>query len=86
LSGGGGGLWMEKMKGERLSDLRVEEALATGASVLATSCPYCITMFEDSVRTLNADDKIKVKDVSELFLESMDINIDESAADTCSVS
>ena len=84
--GGGGGLWMEKLKGERLSDLRVEEALATGASVLATSCPYCITMFEDSVRTLNADDKIKVKDVSELFLESMDINIDESAADTCSVS
>jgi Fe-S oxidoreductase len=84
--GGGGGLWMEKLKGERLSDLRVEEALATGASVLATSCPYCITMFEDSIRTLNADDKIKVKDVSELFLESLDINIDESAADTCSVS
>ncbi len=77
---------MEKLKGERLSDLRVEEALATGASVLATSCPYCITMFEDSIRTLNADDKIKVKDVSELFLESLDINIDESAADTCSVS
>jgi len=83
--GGGGGLWMEKLKGERLSDLRIEEALATGASVLATSCPYCITMFEDSIRTLNADDKIKVKDVSELFLESLDLSIDESAADTCSV-
>jgi Fe-S oxidoreductase len=84
--GGGGGLWMEKLKGERLSDLRIEEALSTGASVLATSCPYCITMFEDSIRTLNADDKIKVKDVSELFLESLDINIDEPAVDTCSVS
>ena len=43
-------------------------------------------MFEDSIRTLNADDKIKVKDVSELFLESLDISIDESAAETCSVS
>jgi Fe-S oxidoreductase len=84
--GGGGGLWMEKLKGERLSDLRIEEALATGASILATACPYCITMFEDSIRTLNADDKIKVKDVSELFLESMEINIDEPAVDTCSVS
>jgi Fe-S oxidoreductase len=84
--GGGGGLWMEKLKGERLSDLRIEEALATGASILATACPYCITMFEDSIRTLNADDKIKVKDVSELFLESMGINIDEPAVDTCSVS
>ena len=84
--GGGGGLWMEKLKGERLSDLRIEEALATGASILATACPYCITMFEDSIRTLNADDQIKVKDVTELFLESLDINIDEQTVDTCEVS
>jgi Fe-S oxidoreductase len=81
--GGGGGLWMEKAKGERLSDLRIEEALATGATVLATACPYCITMFEDSVRTLNADDKIKIKDVAELLLESLDINVDEPVGDVC---
>ncbi|PKN08151.1 MAG: cyclic nucleotide-binding protein [Deltaproteobacteria bacterium HGW-Deltaproteobacteria-7] len=78
--GGGGGLWMEKLKGERLSDLRIEEALETGASVLATACPYCITMFEDSVRTLNVDDRIKIKDVTELFLESLDVNIEELMA------
>jgi len=81
--GGGGGLWMEKSKGERLSDLRIEEALATGATVLATSCPYCITMFEDSIRTLNVDDRIKVKDVTELLLESMDLSIDEPLAAAC---
>lgn len=83
--GGGGGLWMEKLKGERLSDLRIEQALATGASVLATACPYCIVMFEDSIRTLNVDDKIKVKDVSELLLESLDINIDELFVDVCAI-
>lgn len=83
--GGGGGLWMEKMKGERLSDLRIEEALATGAQVLATACPYCITMFEDSVRTLNVDEQMKIKDVTELFLESLEINIDEPIIDTCSI-
>jgi Fe-S oxidoreductase len=83
--GGGGGLWMEKLKGERLSDLRIEEALATGASVLATACPYCITMFEDSVRTLNVDDRLKIKDVTELFLESLQINIDEPVVAACSV-
>jgi Fe-S oxidoreductase len=82
--GGGGGLWMEKLKGERLSDLRIEEALSTGASILATSCPYCITMFEDSIRTLNADDKIRVKDVTELVLESLDISIDEPVVEACS--
>jgi Fe-S oxidoreductase len=70
--GGGGGLWMERAKGERLSDLRVEEALSTGATVLATSCPYCIAMLEDSVRTLNADDRIKIKDVTELVCQSLE--------------
>lgn len=83
--GGGGGLWMEKAKGERLSDLRIEDAMATGATVLATSCPYCITMFEDSSRTLNVDEQIKIKDVTELLLESLDINIDEPVVDTCAL-
>ncbi|MDD5206597.1 MAG: (Fe-S)-binding protein, partial [Desulfobacterales bacterium] len=69
--GGGGGLWMERAKGERLSDLRVEEALTTGASVLATACPYCIAMLEDSVRTLNVEDRIQVKDLTELVYESI---------------
>lgn len=78
--GGGGGLWMEKLKGERLSDLRIEEAMATGATVLATSCPYCITMFEDSSRTLNVDEQIKIKDVTELFLESLGVNMDDLMA------
>jgi len=70
--GGGGGLWMERAKGERLSDLRVEEAMGKEASVLSTACPYCIAMLEDSVRTLNADESIKVKDVSELVFDSLE--------------
>jgi len=83
--GGGGGLWTEKAKGERLSDLRIEEAMGTGAAVLATACPYCITMFEDSARTLNADGQVQIRDVTELLLESLEINIDEPVADTCAL-
>ncbi|MBN1828976.1 MAG: (Fe-S)-binding protein [Deltaproteobacteria bacterium] len=70
--GGGGGLWTEREKGERLSDLRIEEALGTGASVIATACPYCISMLEDSVKTANADDKIQVKDLVELVVTSLE--------------
>jgi Fe-S oxidoreductase len=70
--GGGGGLWVERAKGERLSDLRVEEAMGKEASILSTSCPYCIAMLEDSVRTMNADENIKVKDLAELVLESLE--------------
>ncbi len=50
--GGGGRIWMETPKGERFSDLRLEQAMEVGAEVLVTSCPYCIANFEDSRLTL----------------------------------
>jgi Fe-S oxidoreductase len=67
--GGGGRVWMETQKGERFSDLRMEQALGVGAEVLVTACPYCITMFEDSRLTLNVTEKIEVKDITEIIQE-----------------
>jgi Fe-S oxidoreductase len=67
--GGGGRVWMETQKGERFSDLRMEQAIGVGAEVMVTSCPYCITMFEDSRLTLNATEKIEVKDITEIVQE-----------------
>jgi Fe-S oxidoreductase len=64
--GGGGGVWMETTKGERFSDLRLDQARAAGAEVLVTACPYCITMFEDSRLTLELEDKIEIKDITEV--------------------
>lgn len=69
--GGGGRIWMETPKGERFSDLRVEQAVAAGAEVLATSCPYCITNFEDSRVVLNYEEVIEVKDITEILQESI---------------
>jgi Fe-S oxidoreductase len=67
--GGGGRIWMETEKGERFSDLRVEQVRAIGAEVLATACPYCISMFEDSRLTLELEDKIEIKDITEIIQE-----------------
>ncbi len=67
--GGGGRVWMETPKGERFSDLRVEQARAIGAEVLATACPYCISMFEDSRLTLDVEDSIEIKDITEIVRE-----------------
>jgi Fe-S oxidoreductase len=67
--GGGGRVWMETVKGERFSDLRMEQAIGVGAEVLVTACPYCITMFEDSRLTLNVTEKIEVKDITEIVQE-----------------
>jgi Fe-S oxidoreductase len=60
---------METVKGERFSDLRMEQALGVGAEVLVTACPYCITMFEDSRLTLDVTEKIEVKDITEIVQE-----------------
>ena len=67
--GGGGRIWMETPKGERFSDIRLEQAVETGAQVLATSCPYCITNFEDSRLTMKYDDKLEIKDITEIVQE-----------------
>ena len=67
--GGGGRIWMETPKGERFSDLRLEQAIGVGAEVLVTSCPYCIANFEDSRLTLNVAEKIEVKDITEILQE-----------------
>jgi Fe-S oxidoreductase len=67
--GGGGRIWMETPKGERFSDLRVEQAIAAGADVLVTSCPYCITNFEDSRMNLKDSEVLEIMDITEIFQE-----------------
>jgi len=67
--GGGGRIWMETQKGERFSELRLQQALDIGAEVLATACPYCITMFEDSRLTLDLTERLEVKDITEIIQE-----------------
>ncbi len=73
--GGGGGMWLDtfyKAKGaDRLSDRRVAEAAETGADVLAVSCPYEVPRFEDSLKVLGYDDRMVVRDVTELVAEAM---------------
>jgi len=71
--GGGcsGRVWMETKKGERFSDLRIEQAVETGASILAISCPYCMLNFEDSLLTLDKGDIIEVKDIAQLVEEAI---------------
>jgi Fe-S oxidoreductase len=69
--GGGGRIWMETQKGERFSELRLAQVLEVGAEVLATACPYCITMFEDSRLTLDLSERLEVKDLTEIIQEAL---------------
>jgi Fe-S oxidoreductase len=62
---GGGRMWMETDPGMRFSDLRVREALDTGADLMATACPFCLTCLEDSVKG-DPTCGLAVKDVAEI--------------------
>jgi Fe-S oxidoreductase len=65
--GGGGRIWMDTPKEERFSDIRLEQANEVGAQILATSCPYCITNFEESRLNLEYDDVLEIKDITEII-------------------
>jgi Fe-S oxidoreductase len=70
--GGGGRVWMEEKIGKRINNTRVEEALSTGADALAAACPFCITMFEDGIKGVGAQDHFGVEDIAEILARALD--------------
>jgi Fe-S oxidoreductase len=69
--GGGGRIWMDTPQEERFSDIRLKQAEAVGAQILATSCPYCITNFEESRLNLEYDEFLEIKDITEIINEML---------------
>lgn len=68
--GGGGRMWYE-LPGQRLSEIRVRDALEVGAEIIATACPFCMLTIEDSIKTMGVEDNVIVKDIAELILEAL---------------
>ena len=69
--GGGGRVWMEEHEGRRVNHLRVEQAMEVQTEILASACPFCLTMFEDGVRGKGVEESIATKDVAELVVENL---------------
>jgi len=80
--GGGGGPWKKYPGDKRFGVVRIREAVNTGSDVIATACPYCIRMLNDAVTELGVQDKIKVQDVTELLLISIDFSDQTGKTDT----
>lgn len=66
---GGGRIWLETPRSERFANIRMQQALAVGAQVLATACPYCISQFEDTRLSLADSEVIQIKDITEILQE-----------------
>ena len=69
---GGGRMWMEEHQGSRINLNRVEEALAERPDTVCVSCPYCMTMFEDGLKDLQAG-QVMVKDIAEVMAEGLHV-------------
>jgi len=67
---GGAHMWLEEAADQRVNVRRVEEVIEAKVDVVATACPYCLTMFEDALTTKGVEETIKVKDISELVVEA----------------
>ncbi len=70
--GGGGRAWMEETEGRRVNQVRVEQAMAVNPEVLASACPFCLTMFEDGVKAKDVGDRIKTRDIAELLADGLE--------------
>ena len=68
---GGARMWMEETTGTKVNDTRAVELIGTGASRVATACPFCYIMMDDGVKAQGRDDVI-VQDISMHLLEAIE--------------
>jgi Fe-S oxidoreductase/nitrate reductase gamma subunit len=70
---GGARMWMEETIGKKVNDERAQEAIATGATRVATACPFCYIMLDDGVKGAGMEeDQVKVADISIHLLEAIE--------------
>ena len=69
---GGAQMFKEEEKGDvRISTERTREAIGTGAGIIAAACPFCNTMLTDGVKGQEKEEAVKVMDIAELIVASM---------------
>jgi Fe-S oxidoreductase/nitrate reductase gamma subunit len=69
--GGGGHFWMDLKEGDRINNLRVDQASEAGADTIVTGCAYCKQMLDDSIKMRDLSGEMEVVDLASLVLESL---------------
>ena len=62
---------MEEHIGKRINETRIEQALELKPDVVATACPYCLTMLSDGLKAKKMEESVKALDIAELLEKSL---------------
>lgn len=68
---GGARMWMEETIGSRINEERVNQAKDSGATMVATGCPFCMTMISDGIASTGQAENMEAQDIAELVLSSL---------------
>lgn len=68
---GGARMWMEEDQGERINDLRTDQAIEAQADTVAVACPFCLTMISDGIKDRQKEESMEAQDIAEIVWASM---------------
>jgi len=80
---GGGRMWMEEDVGDRINNMRTDQAIATNAGTVAVACPFCLTMISDGIKDRQQTEKMVALDIAEIVVKAMGIEEIKAPVDTC---
>ena len=69
---GGSRIWMEERLGKRVNQLRVEQALEKNPEMVATACPWCLTMVRDGINEKGVSEQLEARDIAEIVASSLE--------------
>ncbi|MFP6627200.1 MAG: (Fe-S)-binding protein [Deltaproteobacteria bacterium] len=68
---GGGRMWIEEDPAQRVNMLRVEQLLETKPDIIASACPYCMTMLDDGVKAKELGGQVETLDILEIVADAV---------------
>ena len=80
---GGARMWMEEDIGERINNMRTDQAIATGAATVAVGCPFCLTMLSDGIKDRGKQEGMAALDIAEIVWKSMDMEEEKPVGEVC---
>jgi Fe-S oxidoreductase/nitrate reductase gamma subunit len=80
---GGARMWMEEDIGERINDMRTDQAIEAGADRIAVGCPFCLTMLSDGIKDRKKEESVAALDIAEIVWKAMDLEEEKPPMDVC---